>query len=273
MPATGPVRARSATPAACSFAPTITSPGAPSTSRPTLRPSSPAFSTQSWEAEMESGYFDEETSAEVVIARNAAAKDARLAAGDGGRHPQAARGGEGDRADPGGMDGGDPVPDPHRAGLHRLAPGVHPAFGHARRLDAGRRDRQPQALGRQRKHRARAVPRRRRARAGHGSEHLPRRQGRADARPRPHPGRRRKPDRGRQDRRVAGQRRGLLRRPAEGPPARLQPPRRLPHRTGRRLLVPGREAEVLPDSGRRPGRPAPRAPSAGTPFAQLICTT
>jgi hydroxyquinol 1,2-dioxygenase len=49
-------------------------------------------------------------------------------------------------------------------------------------------------------------------------------------------------------RRLASQRRRLLRRSAEGDSAGLQPTRRLPHRTGRALLVPGREAALLSHS-------------------------
>ena len=80
-------------------------------------------------------------------------------------------------------------------------------------------------------------------------------------------------DRRREARRLAGQRRGLLRRAAEGRAARLQPPRRVPRRRGRNLLVPRGEAEILPHPQRRPGGPTPATGLAGTPTARRISTT
>ena len=63
---------------------------------------------------------------------------------------------------------------------------------------------------------------------------------------------------------VAGQRGRLLRRPAEGHPARHESARHLHHRRGRALLVPLCQAALLPDPGRWHGGQAsggPRPPS------------
>lgn len=51
-------------------------------------------------------------------------------------------------------------------------------------------------------------------------------------------------------------------RPAEGHPAGVQPARRLQNRRRRSVLVPGREAEILPRPDRWPRRPAPQAARA-----------
>ena len=74
--------------------------------------------------------------------------------------------------------GGDPVPHRDRPDLQRLAAGVHPAVRCPRRLDAGRRDQQPEAFGRLGEHGARTVPRRRCARTADGRQYLPRPEGR-----------------------------------------------------------------------------------------------
>ena len=61
------------------------------------------------------------------------------------------------RADRGRVAEGDPVSHRGRPGLQRPAPGVHPALGHARRLDPGRCDQPPPAERRGRIDRARPV--------------------------------------------------------------------------------------------------------------------
>ena len=78
--------------------------------------------------------------------------------GDGGRDRAVTprrRGGE--RIDAGGVADGDRVPRPDRPCLHRLPVGGHLPFGRARPVDAGGRDRRPDAIRRARTHRAGAV--------------------------------------------------------------------------------------------------------------------
>ena len=53
---------------------------------------------------------------------------------------------------------GHPVPHANRPDLRREAPGVHPALGHARRVDARRRHQSPQAVRRNGVDGARPVP-------------------------------------------------------------------------------------------------------------------
>ena len=57
----------------------------------------------------------------------------------------------------------------------------------------------------------------------------------------------------------------------KGIAARLQPARRVPHRRRRQLLVPRRQAALLSDPRRRPGRQAACTRSAVTPTARRIC--
>ncbi len=110
-------------------------------------------------------------------------------------------------------------------------------------------------IGRNRDDRARPFLHRGRAAARQRRQHLARRQGRADgghaaASPIPQG----KPISRRAARRLAGQRGRLLRRPAEGHPARHESARHLHHRRRRPLLVPLGQAELLPDPRRRSGR-------------------
>ena len=153
----------------------------------------------------EQGYFTEANSADVVISRNRNAKDERLKAVMAvitRKLHEAVKEIEPTQDE---WIEGDPVPHPHRPDVQRVAAGVHPPVGRHRRLDAGRRDQQPEAVRRLGEHGARTVPRRRRARAADGRQYLPRPQGRGHDHPRPHPRHRGQADRGRDARRVAGQ--------------------------------------------------------------------
>ena len=110
----------------------------------------------------------------------------------------------------------DRLPHPHRQDQRPEPAGIHPALGHARRVDAGRRDQQPSRAGRDAIDGARPVLRRGRAVGRAGRRHRSGRQGRR----RPSVRRRRRhrsreqTDRGRDRRRLALRRRGVLRRAA-----------------------------------------------------------
>ncbi len=149
----------------------------------------------------------------------------------------------------------DPVPHQRRSSHRRRTPGVHPALGRPRRLDADRQRQPHRTRGSHRGDRSRALLRRgrpaRRTRRrpllrragptllgrGHGDRH------------------RRHPARGRADRRVGGRRGRPLRRAVRRGPARgARPP---VHRRGRRLPVLGAHPDAVPDPRRRPRRAAP----------------
>ena len=212
-------------------------------------------------------YFTEEGSVEAVNARMGPDINPRLADGHGRAREASPRLREGGAAHAGRMGHRHRLPDQDRPDLLGRAAGVHPPQRHARLLDAGRRDQQPPPRGRDREHRLRPVPRRRRAGAADGRQHLARRQGRELPLRGPRDRPRRQPGRGRPRRRLVRQRRRLLRRAAAGHPAEVEQPRHLRHRPGRPLQLRRHQAGLLPDPRRRsggtdarPSRPPPLPP-------------
>ena len=100
--------------------------------------------------------FNEQTATGTCSIAWRAARSPAQAAPDVDYHPPP-RGRPRGRADRGGVARGDSVPHAHRTDVRRQAPGVHPALGHARRVDAGRRHQPSQAARRDRVDRARTV--------------------------------------------------------------------------------------------------------------------
>ena len=196
------------------------------------------------------------------------------------RHPRsaAARGPAGARAPParlrqrgpadrGGVVRRHRLPHPHRPHHRRQAPGVHPALRHARALDAGRRHQPPPP--------APAPPSRPSSARSSSRARRPSRT--ATTSPTARPGTpcfmsghgaldRRRADRRRAARHLAGRRGRLLRRPVRGPRRAARPRAPALRRRGPLLVLVG-PARGLPDPDRRPGgqhagghRPQPDAP-------------
>ena len=151
-------------------------------------------------------------------------------------------------------DTGDRLPHPHRADVHRRTSGVHPALRRAGRVDARRDDQRPRTGTPPSQHRSGPVP--------HGrlpAARARRRTSPLDGKGEPCLVTGQVTERGRHPvgrgarRRVAGQRRRLLRRPATRRPAGTEPARAVHHRRRGHVLVPHGRAPVLPHPRRRPG--------------------
>ena len=157
-----------------------------------------------------------------------------------------------------------PVPHRHRPEVRRHAPGVHPAFGHPRRVDA-RRVRHPRRhRGSDREHRPRSVLRPGSPVRARGESML------VDA----DDGDRvvirgtvvtddEGADRRRDARLLAERHRRVLRRAAAGRSVGGEPARHLHDRRRRHVRAPDRPPGAVPDPVRRPRRRSPCAPTAG----------
>ena len=143
---------------------------------------------------------------------------------------------------------GDRIPDRHRPHVHRLAPGVYSlsdTLGVSMLVDAIN-NRKP--MGPDENNDPRSILCRRRAALRGRRQYFARRQRRTAGRARPRLRRPGQADRRRENRCLAGQRRRLLRRAAEGRAARHESARPVHGRWRRQILVPIRQSALLSNS-------------------------